>query len=67
MILGLRTAIYPTASLDATRRWYTELLGHEPYFNEPFYVGFSLCGFELVLLPDGQFGTIDRPATTMTG
>ncbi len=57
MILGLRTAIYPTSDLDAARRWYTELLGQEPYFNEPFYVGFSVGGFELGLLPDGQAGT----------
>ncbi len=57
MILGLRTAIYPTADLDGARRWYSELLGQEPYFNEPFYVGFSVGGFELGLLPDGQAGT----------
>jgi catechol 2,3-dioxygenase-like lactoylglutathione lyase family enzyme len=58
MILGLRTVIYPTSDLDAARRWYTELLGQEPYFSEPFYVGFSVGGFELGLLPDGQAGTI---------
>jgi predicted enzyme related to lactoylglutathione lyase len=58
MILGLRTAIFPTSDLGAARRWYTELLGQEPYFNEPFYVGFSVGGFELGLLPDGQAGTI---------
>ena len=57
MILGLRTAIYPTSDLDAARLWYAELLGQEPYFNEPFYVGFSVGGFELGLLPDGQAGT----------
>jgi predicted enzyme related to lactoylglutathione lyase len=57
MILGLRTAIYPTSDLGAAKRWYTELLGQEPYFNEPFYVGFSVGGFELGLLPDGQAGT----------
>jgi len=42
MIRGLRTAIYRTADLDGARRWYTELLGKQPYFNEPFYVGFSV-------------------------
>jgi len=57
MILGLRTAIYPTSDLDGARRWYSELLGQEPYLNEPFYVGFSVGGFELGLLPDGQAGT----------
>ena len=54
MILGLRTAIYPVADLDAAKRWYAELLGQAPYFEQAFYVGFSVGGFELGLLPDGQ-------------
>ena len=54
MILGLRTAIYPVADLDAAKRWYSEMLGQAAYFDEPFYVGFSVGGFELGLLPDGQ-------------
>jgi catechol 2,3-dioxygenase-like lactoylglutathione lyase family enzyme len=58
MILGLRTAIYPVPDLDAATRWYTELLGTSPYFNEPFYVGFSVGGFELGLLPDATPGTV---------
>jgi predicted enzyme related to lactoylglutathione lyase len=57
MILGLRTAIYPVTDLAAATRWYTEMLGTAPYFNEPFYVGFSIGGFELGLLPDATPGT----------
>ena len=57
MILGLRTAIYPVADLDAAKRWYTEMLGQPPYFDQPFYVGYSVGGFELGLLPGGQPGT----------
>jgi predicted enzyme related to lactoylglutathione lyase len=57
MILGLRTAIYPVPDLDAGRRWYAELLGVAPYFDAPFYVGFSVGGFELGLVPDGTPGT----------
>ena len=57
MILGLRTAIYPVADLDAAKRWYTEMLGQPPYFDRPFYVGYSVGGFELGLLPGGQPGT----------
>ena len=57
MILGLRTAIYPVSDLAAAARWYTEMLGVPPYFSEPFYVGFSVGGFELGLLPDGIPGT----------
>jgi predicted enzyme related to lactoylglutathione lyase len=57
MILGLRTAIYPVTNLDAAKRWYAELLGRPPYFDQPFYVGFAVGGFELGLLPEGQPGT----------
>ncbi len=31
-------------------------MGREPYFDEPFYVGFSVGGFELGLIPDGEPG-----------
>ena len=57
MILGLRTAIYPAPDLAAAKRWYTEALGQPPYFDEPFYVGFAVGGFELGLLPNAQPGT----------
>ena len=60
MFLGLRTAIYPvndSANLEQARRWYTQALGIEPYFDQPFYVGFAVGGFELGLIPDGASGT----------
>jgi predicted enzyme related to lactoylglutathione lyase len=57
MILGLRTAIYPAPDLAAAKRWYSEVLGQAPYFDQPFYVGYSVGGFELGLIPDAQPGT----------
>ncbi len=56
MIQGLRTAIYPVSDLDAGKTWYTEVVGHAPYFDQPFYVGFAVGGFELGLIPDGTPG-----------
>jgi predicted enzyme related to lactoylglutathione lyase len=56
MILGLRTAIYPTPDLSIAKDWYRQVLQCNPYFDEPFYVGFSVGGFELGLVPDGQPG-----------
>lgn len=58
MILGLRTAIYPAPDLEAAKRWYTDVLGQAPYFDQPFYVGFSVGGFELGLLPNAKPGII---------
>jgi len=51
MLKGLRTMVYPVADLTAAKAWYTDLLGQEPYFDEPFYVGFSVGGYELGLMP----------------
>jgi predicted enzyme related to lactoylglutathione lyase len=52
MFLGLRTAIYPVTDLGVAKSWYTRALGVEPYFDEPFYVGFTVGGYELGLDPD---------------
>ena len=52
MIQGLRTAIYPAPDLARGKEWYRQALQRDPYFDEPFYVGFSVGGFELGLLPD---------------
>jgi predicted enzyme related to lactoylglutathione lyase len=54
MILGLRTAIYPVTDIVAAKDWYEKVLGQKPYFDEPFYVGFEVGGFELGLVPDGE-------------
>jgi predicted enzyme related to lactoylglutathione lyase len=50
--LGLRTAIYAAPDLTAAKRWYAEAFGTQPYFDEPFYVGFNVGGYELGLDPD---------------
>ena len=52
MILGLRTAIYHVDDLPKAKAWYAQVLGIEPYFDEPFYVGFNVGGYELGLNPD---------------
>jgi predicted enzyme related to lactoylglutathione lyase len=57
MILGLRTVIYPAKDLVAARQWYAQILNQQPYFDQPFYVGFQVGGFELGLIPDAQAGT----------
>jgi predicted enzyme related to lactoylglutathione lyase len=51
MILGLRTAVYHVDDLERAKSWYTLVLGHGPYFDEPFYVGYNVGGYELGLLP----------------
>ena len=50
--LGLRTAIYHAPDLAKAKSWYSKILGIEPYFDQPFYVGFNVGGYELGLDPD---------------
>src|SRR3954465_12865013 len=51
---GLRTVIYNAPDLAKARAWYSKGLGIEPYFDQPFYVGFSVAGYELGLDPDAS-------------
>lgn len=50
--LGVRTVVYVTPDLEAGKRWYSSVFDIEPYFDEPYYVGFQIGGFELGLDPD---------------
>jgi catechol 2,3-dioxygenase-like lactoylglutathione lyase family enzyme len=54
MFLGLRTVVYSAPDLAAAKAWWTNVLGTGPYFDEPFYVGFSAGGYELGLTPGGD-------------
>ena len=51
MFKGLRTVVYHVADLERAKAWYTALLGTPPYFDEPFYVGYNVGGYELGLHP----------------
>ncbi len=55
MIKGLRTVVYPVDDLAAARDWYARAFETAPYFDEPFYVGFAIGGFELGMIPAGKF------------
>lgn len=51
MFKKLRTVIYNVPELQKAKEWYIELTGKQPYFDEPFYVGFDFNGYELGLHP----------------
>jgi len=50
--LGLRTCIYRVSDIQQAKQWYTKAFGVEPYFDEAFYVGFNIAGYELGLQPE---------------
>ena len=57
MLQGLRTVIYPAPEFKKAPGWYTAVLGKKPYFEEPFYIGFDVGGYELGLQPNRAPGT----------
>jgi len=50
--LGLATVIYQVPDLDRAKAWYAKAFSLDPYFDQPFYVGFEVGGYELGLHPD---------------
>ncbi|MFC8722019.1 VOC family protein [Kitasatospora sp. NPDC057198] len=60
MLLGLRTVIHPAPDLGAAKAWWSSVLGVEPYFDEPFYVGYNVGGYELGFDPgaDPEVGPV---------
>ena len=63
--LGLRTVAYKVDDLEKAKKWYADLFHIEPYFDEPFYVGFNIGGFELGLQPTDSKSNIND-ANTLT-
>ncbi|HEY3004193.1 MAG TPA: VOC family protein [Kribbellaceae bacterium] len=64
MFRGLSTISFYAGDLAAATRWYTELLGIEPYFSRPGYVEFRLGDYQ------HELGIIDAsyaPAGSGTG
>lgn len=55
-MLGLRTTIYKAGDLEKTKEWYAKAFATQPYFDEPFYAGFNIGGYESGLQPE------DKPA-----
>ncbi|MFD7557095.1 VOC family protein [Streptomyces sp. NPDC059835] len=54
MLRGLTTVSFWADDLDAAKRWYSELLGVEPYFERPGYAEFRLGDYQ------HELGLIDR-------
>ena len=59
-MLGLRTAIYKVGDIVKATEWYAKAFRTKPYFNEPFYVGFNIGGYELGLQPE-ESPTTEKP------
>lgn len=56
MVKGLGTVIYHVTDLNQAKAWYSTAFAQTPYFDEPFYVGFNIAGYELGLDPNQSVG-----------
>lgn len=65
-LLGLRTTIYKVSDMEKAKKWYSDFLGFEPYFDEPFYVGFNVAGYELGLQPEEETQSIEKADSVIT-
>jgi predicted enzyme related to lactoylglutathione lyase len=46
MLRGMATVNYFAEDHEAAKRWYSELLGVEPYFNRPGYAEFRIGDYQ---------------------
>lgn len=58
IVQGLGTVIYHVTNLDEAKAWYAAAFRQAPYFDQPFYVGFNIAGYELGLDPNPSAGKI---------
>ena len=54
MVTGLGTVIYHVTDLEQAKTWYSAAFQQTPYFDQPFYVGFNIAGYELGLDPNAS-------------
>jgi predicted enzyme related to lactoylglutathione lyase len=65
-LLGLRTTIYKVSDIDTAKKWYSDFLGFEPYFDEPYYIGFNVAGYELGLQPEEEAQSTEKSDSVIT-
>jgi len=53
----IRSVVVPVSDLEAAKAVYGALLG-DPHTDQPYYVGYSVDGFEVSLNPAGSGGPV---------
>jgi predicted enzyme related to lactoylglutathione lyase len=51
---GIKTIIYPVTDMVASKTLFRELLGVEPYADQPYYIGFKIGDQDIGLVPNGS-------------
>ncbi|MQA92117.1 MAG: glyoxalase [Gemmatimonas sp.] len=61
MTSGSKILVVPVKNLDRAKSVYRELLGVDPYTDEPYYVGFRVGEQEIGLDPNGHAQGMTSP------
>jgi predicted enzyme related to lactoylglutathione lyase len=51
---GLTAVVFPTSDLAKSKELLSRVLGADPVFDEPFYVGWQIGGLNIGLEPNGK-------------
>jgi predicted enzyme related to lactoylglutathione lyase len=51
---GIKTVIYPVKDINKSKTFFKNLLGIDPYTDNPYYVGFRIGDQEFGLDPNGH-------------
>jgi len=51
---GLTAVVYPTSDLAKSKALLSRVLGVDPTYDDPYYVGFEVNGLQIGLAPDGE-------------
>lgn len=51
---GISTVVYPVKDISKAKAVFRDLLGVEPYADEPYYVGFKVSNQDIGLDPNGH-------------
>ena len=54
MPIQCKTVLYPVTDIDKAKAVFTALFGSDPHVDSPYYVGYSVDGSEIGLVPDGH-------------
>jgi predicted enzyme related to lactoylglutathione lyase len=63
MPVQCNTVLYPVKDLDKARALFAVLFGSGPHVDSPYYVGFSVDGAEIGLVPSGHDQGMTGPVT----
>jgi predicted enzyme related to lactoylglutathione lyase len=57
----MKTVLYPVDDIEKAKATYSALFGHDPHVDSPYYVGFSVDGNEIGLVPNGRSQCMSGP------